>query len=30
MASFNKFNALTENLAEKVHNFQSDTLKLLA
>lgn len=29
MASFNKFNALTENLAEKVHNFQSDTLKLL-
>lgn len=29
MASFNKFQAFVENLAEKVHNLQSDTLKVL-
>lgn len=29
MASFNKFNSFVENLAEKVHNLQSDSLKLL-
>src|SRR3990172_3480520 len=29
MASFNKFNAFVENLAEKVHDLQSDTLKIL-
>lgn len=29
MASFNKFNAFVENLAEKVHNLGSDTLKLM-
>ena len=29
MASFNKFNVLTENVAEKVHNFGADALKLL-
>lgn len=28
MATFNMFNRLTEDLAEKVHNFASDTLKL--
>jgi hypothetical protein len=28
MASFNKFNAFVENLAEKVHNLGSDTLKV--
>jgi hypothetical protein len=30
MASFNKFNAFVENLAEKVHNLGADTLKVLA
>lgn len=29
MASFNKFNIFVENLAEKVHNLESDTLKIL-
>jgi hypothetical protein len=29
MASFNKFNAFVENVAEKVHNLASDTLKVL-
>jgi len=29
MAAYNKFNAFVENLAEKVHNLQSDTLKVL-
>ena len=29
MAAFNKFNALTEDLAEKVHNLGSDTLKVM-
>lgn len=29
MASFNKFSSLVEALAEKVHNFSSDTLKLM-
>jgi len=28
MASFNKFDAFTENLAEKVHNLGSDTLTI--
>lgn len=28
MASFNKFNAFVEHLAEKVHNLGSDTLKV--
>ena len=28
MASFNKFNSFVEALAEKVHNLQSDTLKV--
>jgi hypothetical protein len=28
MAAFNKFQKFVENLAEKVHNFQSDTLKI--
>lgn len=28
MASFNKFQAFVENLAEKVHNLGSDTLKV--
>lgn len=28
MATFNKFNAFAENLAEKVHNLGSDTLKV--
>lgn len=28
MATFNKFNAFVENLAEKVHNLGSDTLKV--
>lgn len=28
MASFNKFNAFVENLAEKVHNLGADTLKV--
>jgi hypothetical protein len=28
MASYNKHNAFVENLAEKVHNLQSDTLKV--
>jgi type IV pilus biogenesis protein CpaD/CtpE len=29
MASFNKFNAFVEDVAEKVHNLQSDTLKVI-
>jgi type IV pilus biogenesis protein CpaD/CtpE len=29
MASFNKFNAFVEDIAEKVHNLQSDTLKVM-
>ena len=29
MASFNKFNAFVEALAEKVHNLQSDVLKVM-
>ena len=29
MAAFNKFNALTEDLAEKVHNLGSDALKIM-
>ncbi|AEI71092.1 hypothetical protein [EBPR siphovirus 2] len=29
MAAFNKFNAFVENLAEKVHDLQSDTLKVM-
>ena len=29
MASFQKFNSFVEALAEKVHNLQSDTLKVL-
>lgn len=29
MATFNKFNAFTEDLAEKVHNLGSDTLKVM-
>jgi len=29
MASFNKFNSFVEALAEKVHNLQSDVLKVL-
>ena len=29
MATFNKFNPLTEDLAEKVHNLGSDTLKVM-
>lgn len=29
MASFNKFNAFVEHLAEKVHNLGSDSLKLM-
>ncbi len=29
MASFNKFNAFVEDVAEKVHNLQSDTLKVM-
>jgi type IV pilus biogenesis protein CpaD/CtpE len=29
MASFNKFNAFVEDMAEKVHNLQSDTLKVM-
>lgn len=28
MASFNKYNCFVENLAEKVHNLQSDTLRV--
>lgn len=28
MATFNKFNAFVENLAEKVHNLGADTLKV--
>ena len=28
MATFNKFNAFVENMAEKVHNLGSDTLKV--
>jgi hypothetical protein len=29
MATFNKFNCFTEDLAEKVHNLGSDTLKVM-
>jgi hypothetical protein len=29
MATFNKFNAFVEDLAEKVHNLQSDTLRVM-
>lgn len=29
MATFNKFNCFTEDLAEKVHNLGADTLKVL-
>jgi hypothetical protein len=29
VATFNKFNPLTEDLAEKVHNLGSDTLKVM-
>ena len=29
MATFNKFNQFVEDLAEKVHNLQSDTLKVM-
>lgn len=29
MATFNKFQAFVENIAEKVHNLQSDTLKVM-
>jgi hypothetical protein len=29
LAAFNKFQAFVENVAEKVHNLQSDTLKVL-
>lgn len=29
MAAFNKFNSFVEALAEKVHNLQSDTLKVM-
>lgn len=29
MASYNKFNAFVENLAEKVHNLGADTLKVM-
>lgn len=29
MASYNKINAFPENLAEKVHNLQADTLKIM-
>lgn len=29
MATYNKFNQFLEDLAEKVHNLQSDTLKVL-
>lgn len=29
MAAYNKFNAFVEDLAEKVHNLGSDTLKIL-
>jgi len=29
MAAFNRFNALSEDLAEKVHNFAADTLRVM-
>lgn len=29
MATFNKFNAFVEHVAEKVHNLGSDTLKIM-
>ncbi len=29
MAAFNRFNSLTEDLAEKIHNLGSDTLKVM-
>jgi len=29
MATFNKFNAFVEDLSEKVHNLQTDTLKIM-